>query len=474
METKKRKSKWKRLPIPEETKSCLIDWSIPVIERVRLAEQCRELYSYTKTDMLKTTGISYNQYADLCKVIDSGNQELCERLQRGEISLRTALLEIKRPGYMQERGRYLFLDRVNRIPSEIIYMDSRHILYRYEQNVVLGIVHHVFIEDEERWGYKEMCCLLDDAPYAVDTAINLLKDGYSIYPNLSLHKPAKEANGRLHHHIMAVYGNIPLKTVQEATVSFKVKSDGNMKDLRVSNLRCRAVPERITSEYTGGRYRVVRSKAEIKIINQDTGAVTTTDDEKWLYGLLQDKRDYLKVQSRDSRLCVPICGSVEYLYHICLAVHLYGVPKSEDDLSIKLGKFRADYLSKGNQVDHLDHDCSNNRLSNLIVMTKAQHCRKQSVETSLLKLGLSGVPCFCWLERYDNTAVTMRAGYFRLLKAPEYRVCGVFSINQFLIEAEKFIASVQGDIHIFELLSQKVEDEHVERNITTDDRRDAE
>ena len=454
MGIKKRKSRWNRLPIPEEIISRLNDWSVPMIERVKLAEECRELYSYSQSDMLKATGISYAQYVGMCKVLEANNPELCAQLQRGEISVRTALLELKKPGHIQERGCYPFLDRVNRIPSEIIYMDSRHILYRYEQNVILGIVHHVYIEDESRWGYKEVCCLLDDAPYAVDTAINLLNDGYTIYPDLSLHRPAKETNGWLHHHIMAAYGNIPLKTVREAKVSFKVKSHGNMKDLRICNLRCRAVPGHITPEYSGGRYKVIKHCNEIKIINQDTGAVTITDYSKWLYDLLRNKADYLKLQSRDNRLCVQVCGSNEYLYHICLAVHLYGVPDGEDALSIKLGKFRLQYLSKGKQVDHLDNDCSNNRLSNLIVMTKAQHYKKHSIEASMLKLGLSGVPCFCWLERYDDTAVTMRAGYFRLMQAPTYKVHGVFSVDEFLTEAEEFIQSIQEEQLVFSEFSK--------------------
>lgn len=459
MDKRKRKSRYSRLPIPEDTVKVLQNRNIPTLERVKLAEECRELYGYGKTDMQKITGISFEQYKGVSDLLQGNHPELLQRLENGEITVRKVLFELRNPGYIAEQERYPLLDQIRRLPCEIIYMDRRHILYRYEQHVVLGIAYKAHGKDEDIYITRQIICLLDDMPYAVDTTLKLLTDGYAVYCNdLSLHKTGQNNLGCLQHHIMAAYGNVSLNAVQEATVTFKVRNtDKDSRDLRISNLRCRAVTEHITPDYTGGKYHVSRCGNDIKIINQDTGAVTTTDNEKWLYKLLSDKKDYLKVQSRDNRLCIPICGSIEYLYHICMAVCLYGIPTNEEDLSVKLNRFRVECLSKGNQVDHLDNDCTNNHISNLIVMTKTQHYKKRSIEVGMINLGSSGAPYFMWLKRYDNTSVTMQAGYLRFMKEPTYMVCGVYSIDDFLAEADKFIQTAKEELHIFEELSVPTE-----------------
>lgn len=456
------RKKLKRLPIPEEKLSILSDWNVPTIDRVELAEQCRKTYDYFVSDMVQFMKSSYATYNGLCRVLQSENEALIARLRSNEISIQEAVMKVDHPERTKEYPQYHFIERVNKVSEETIYQDAKHILYRYEQNVFLGVVCSYHEKAEMQYGLKERLYLLDDTPYIIDTITNLLKNGYTIDKSATVRKKGEMPFYKLTHYIMSAYSDVPLDAIKKATVSMKQVpcSDRDIRDLRICNLRCKAVPNRITPEYTCGFVVQRYPNNEIKIINQNTGVVVSADYSGWLYDLLQDKKDYLKLQSRDNRLCVPVCGSIEYLYHICVAVDLYGVPHDEGDLGKKMVQFRSEYLSQRMQVDHLDNDCNNNRLRNLIVMTQSQHSKKQSLEADMKNLGL---PYFCWAERYDATAVMVRAGILDVLKSPCYRLHGVFSISEYLTAADQFAHAAREECAVNKAV-RALEDEECENN----------
>ena len=138
-------------------------------------------------------------------------------------------------------------------------------------------------------------------------------------------------------------------------------------------------------------------------------------------------------------------------------------------------------------VDHIDGDCFNNRLSNLILMKKAQNVKKQSLTSALVRLDsrlkvrkhevefeedekdsdkkqFRVVECniihwFCWAERYDRTSICMRAGYCSPLQAPVFLVEGVYSVPEYLNELKRFIEIAEDRKHTFWLSQQETTDE---------------
>ena len=114
----------------------------------------------------------------------------------------------------------------------------------------------------------------------------------------------------------------------------------------------------------------------------------------------------------------------------------------------EIGKLRDyDGTTKYDISRVYDNDSTNDRLSNLMLITTGQNNAKRYIKEGLEKVGY---PFFLWAERYDNTAIKMQAGYISQFKRPCFMVEGVFTVKQFLEEAQCFVDSAREQCTIFE------------------------
>lgn len=228
------------------------------------------------------------------------------------------------------------------------------------------------------------------------------------------------------------------------------------------------VPGELAIQYADviGSNTIVRRGDSITIINRKNGSVNYTDYSPWLFKFLKEHGDNISLQARDRRLCLPVGNRVEYLHHIILAVELYGEPSEAEPLSKKIQRLRNAYFDLGYEVDHLDGDAQNNRVSNLMLMTCSDHAKKSGLckrmenfnqklrkpyEWSIVKAPHKKIsPCVCKLERYDNKSVRMQVGIMQgTSQNAEYTVQGVFTVPEMLYQLETFLHDVEQNEAIF-------------------------
>lgn len=92
----------------------------------------------------------------------------------------------------------------------------------------------------------------------------------------------------------------------------------------------------------------------------------------------------------------------------------------------------------------------NNRLSNLFLMSRSQNARKKNAQA---RITASGLPCFCWAERYDDTSIRASAGYVHPLRLPYYVIDGVFDLDRYLNELER----AEACLHTYEAICKEFE-----------------
>lgn len=449
------RKKWKRLPLSPEISVRLADKNIPEVDRVALANICRAKYDYPIADMAALVGINYAAYHKLSTLAASNHAALIDEVRKGNCSIRAALCFVKNnvqqdsPRW-KSRFRYMWIERIEQLSDADILFESKiNILYRSAGELFLGVV----------CGKSEKLCTLSDEPVVVDAILGLFRQGAEIRwktVDFVVYGEGKHY-GKLKHHIISAITNKPWEEIAKATVSYKLEPCGNVYNLKVSNLVC-SLLERSNHPEAYSRFVVTRKgRGEINIITKRHNIVYKTDYHPWLYNLLMEKQNAFRIEGKDDRLRVRVGDRFEYIYHVIMAVYLYGTPTNEEDLAEKISLFRKEYLSLGNIVDHIDADVCNNRLSNLIVMSIAQNSSKSNVQSDIKNLGH---PFFCWAERYDDTSVVAKMGYTDPLRLPFYMIQGVFSIEEFLEAMKEFAASVKGDTLIcskFDELDKKGE-----------------
>jgi len=444
MTNKKRRSRWKRLPIPTEVVNQLTDKNIPEISRVELAEKIRKQYSYSQADMFPYLNCSPTHYCRHLKILQTGNMMLRQMVQDG-VGVSTACKLLADPVHIQNYQHYPKLEQVERVSDEIMYESKRYILYRYKDELCLRIFP---------LRSSETFCWLDDKPIVIKTILDLLNNGCTICTNMNLLDNHGNNIGSLQHHLLAALCDKPLSAVRDSIVRFRQKThDKNTYNLRSINLYCKGITRHSHPDIFGGNM-IYKSKKQLQVRNPNTGIVSTTDYADWLYNLLQSKTDSLRFHARDNRLCIPIDQKYEYLYHIIMTVELYGVPVDEKDLREKIDNFRKKYLDKDKTVDHLNNDPYDCRLLNLMIMTRQHNTQKQSLDKQIDELGL---PYFCWAERYDDISVRLRAGYVSPLKMPTYIIDGIYTIPDYLKKMEDFICAAKEEVMIYDELRHREE-----------------
>lgn len=466
---KKRRSRWKRYTIPEDIKSQLSDQALSSIERVQLAEKCRKQYSYNREDMLALTDIGNTQYARYQWVLRYGDERLFNLLRQRECSVSMAIKDIQEPGYLDKRERYCLRDKLEREYGEVemIYERYKYALYRIKPNdgCYLAVSYIVKGNDDDLiWCREQNTCCIDDNKAIIDTIVELLQQGCTISKAFRVTTPDRRSVA-LYYYVVSVFSGTPLDEVIRSATKPKHKPWNGAYDMRLSSLW---VPGELAIQYADviGSNTIVRRGDSITIINRKNGSVNYTDYSPWLFKFLKEHGDNISLQARDRRLCLPVGNRVEYLHHIILAVELYGEPSEAEPLSKKIQRFRNAYFDLGYEVDHLDGDAQNNRVSNLMLMTCSGHAKKSGLckrmenfnqklrkpyEWSIVKAPHKKIsPCVCKLERYDNKSVRMQVGIMQgTSQNAEYTVQGVFTVPEMLYQLETFLHDVEQNEAIF-------------------------
>lgn len=432
--------KYKRLPIPQKVIRQLQDQWTPLIDRIILAQAIRTEYDHSALFMSEVIGINEAMYHKLCKIAESQCDELIDRVRNNTCSVRLALQllnEDVQPGTIdwEKHFGYLFISRIKELENhEIIYKGRTNILYRTDDGVYLGVVCR----------NKEKCCRLDDTPVIVDAIRGwLLKGGFVRWEanQFVLYTPKSEKYGKLSNYIVGLTIKRPFRSVKRLRISYKQNDNQGIHDLRVSNMICALLTSYDHPDACGG-FCITRRENNILITDEKRNVVYKTDYSAWLYRFIHQKRDKIRYQARDNRLCIKVGKDVSYLYHVVMAIHLYGEPGrcSDYELAPKLRRFKRNYTQKRFAVDHLDGDITNNCLSNLIILTTSQNSKKENLQS---KIKNAETPFFCKQERYDDTSIKAMARFISPDRSPEYLMQGVFTIDEYLDELEKLVHKLE-------------------------------
>lgn len=450
----------KRIPIPDDLKEQLADPNISELERMQFALIAHN-DGYTNVDMMRLMDMPSTNYYRYLRLIKSNNQTVFDAFQSGKVGLHKAIRLLKGAiptGYLNAYDLW-------NIGAKVLCANKRFCLYQQKEKC--------FIEMNSggRGKYE-----VDNADYAIKTICDIINNGCGITARLDVYDENKNRIGNLKNYLVSAYANIPLEKIK--SVWLKDRVDG-ANDLRISNLRCRALATTIPS--LNGDTVVEHRGKDIVIIRKLSGVVSYVDYTPEMMRILTEF-GALHSRARDKRLSLLLDSKNDKLLHqIRIALDLYGLPEgfSKNDVIAIMERLRAEHISKGMTVDHIDGDCLNNRLSNLILMKKAHNVKKQRLTSALVSLDarlevgkedeksndekqhvrvVEGdiVHWFCWAERYDRTSICMRAGYCSPLQAPIYLVEGVYSVPEYLNEMKHFIDLARDHKHTSRLSQQEV------------------
>lgn len=422
--------------ISQKLLDTLTDQSISTIDRITIAEKARNEKQINYKDAMELLSIPNTTYYRYLQVIRSGNKEIYNSVSSGTMSVTTAVALLKMPTYP-------FMERLERMGASIILDAGAYAIYEFQQQRYLGIAYtaNEAYKDDLKKQFAERLYLIDNEPYATETIKNLINEGYSIGRTLQIRSPDRQRKGTLRHHLYATYHNLDVNEILPKPVSFKVKNANNaVTDLRISNL---SGPKPSIS----GQTKIYKRGKEMVIVRKVDGLVTYMDYSLDLYRVLTSY-GWLHTKTDDDRLALYIDKNHSiYLYHLRMIEHLYGLPKDTNELIANIERLKDEYFGKGMQIDHLDNDCCNNRLSNLMLMTTSENSKKRGIVKSIRNLGY---PFFYWAERYDDTAVKMQAGYFSQFKKPVFMTEGVFSVKEFLHELQTFSDQARENVAVFD------------------------
>lgn len=425
---------------------------------------------YTNVDMMRVMDMPSTNYYRYLRLLKSNNQTVFDAFQSGKVGLHKAIRLLKGAiptGYLNAYDLW-------NIGAKVLCANKRFCLYQQKEKC--------FIEMNSggRGKYE-----VDNADYAINTICDIINNGCGITARLDIYDENKNRIGNLKNYLVSAYANIPLEKIK--SVWLKDRVDG-VNDLRISNLRCRALATTIPS--LNGDTVIERRKKDIVILHKSSGVVSYVDYTPEMMRILTEF-GALHSRARDKRLSLLLDSKNDNLLHqIRIALDLYGLPDGfcKDDVIAMMERLRDEHISKGITVDHIDGDCLNNRLNNLILMKKAQNVKKQRLTAALVNLDarlkvrkhevdfeeeeknsdkkpqvrvVEGniVHWFCWSERYDRSSICMRAGYCSPLQAPVYLVEGVYSVPEYLNEMKRFIEIVKDRKHTFWLSQQETTDE---------------
>lgn len=453
----------KRIPIPDDLKEQLTDPNISKLDRMQLALNAHN-DGYANVDLMRAMGIPNTNYYRYMQILKSGDQVALDLYKSGVIRLQGAINHTK--GDIPT----VCLDAYDlwNMGAKVLCANKRFCLYQHKGKCFVAM------NNGGRRRYE-----VDNAEYAINIICDIINNGCGISAKLDVYDKSNNKIGNLKNYLVSAYANIPLEKIKR--VWLKDRADG-ANDLRISNLRCRAFATTIPS--LNGDTVIERRKKDIVILHKSSGVVSYVDYTPEMMRILTEF-GALHSRAKDKRLSLLLDSKNDNLLHqIRIALDLYGLPDGfcKDDVIAMMERLRDEHISKGITVDHIDGDCRNNRLSNLILMKKAHNVKKQRLTSALVSLDarlevgkedeksndekqhvrvVEGdiVHWFCWAERYDRTSICMQAGYCSPLQAPVYLVEGVYSVPEYLNELKRFIEIAEDRKHTFWLSQQETTDE---------------
>ena len=456
----------KRIPIPDDLKEQLTDPNVSKLDRMQLALNAHN-DGYANVDLMRAMGMPCTVYYRYMQLLKSGDQVALDLYKSGIVGLIGAINLTK--GDMPDiPTEDLDAYDIWNTGAKVLCANKRCCLYQHKGKCFIQI------NSRGRRRYE-----VDNADYAINTICDIINSGCGISAKLDVYDKSNNKIGNLKSYLVSAYANIPLDIIKRVWLQDRV--DG-ANDLRISNLRCRALAA--TIPLLNGDTVVKHRGKDIVILRKSSGVVSYVDYTPEMMRILTEF-GALHSRARDKRLSLLLDSKNDNLLHqIRIALDLYGLSKdfSKDDVIAIMERLRSEHISKGMTVDHIDGDCLNNRLTNLILMNKAQNVKKQRLTAALVNLDacleaskedeknnneqqqvrvVEGdiVHWFCWTERYDRTSICMRAGYCSPLQAPVYLVEGVYSVPEYLNEMKRFIEIAKDHKHTFWLSQQETTDE---------------
>lgn len=248
--------------------------------------------------------------------------------------------------------------------------------------------------------------------------------GYQIDSEGFITKPDGTAHGHLAH-----YASIecPDSKYHHRVKQKQIPNDGRY-DLRIGNISFPDAP------WAGNPpVFVYKRLGMIELFSRSSKEVTRTDYDADLFRFLEAANLHTSARGRH-RLRIKIDDKRDpYVYELIMACHLYGEKPLDNAHAAQLiDRYKADY--PGMQVDHLNADSLDCRITNLMVMTGAQNGQKQAIQRKLQ----SRSDLYVDLSRYDNTHVKLEAGRIgRAAKTPEK--AGIYTVDDLLKELQNIL-----------------------------------
>lgn len=424
----------KKMQIPEDLKERLADNSPHILDRMRLADSLSTL-GYKHTDIADAMQIPIWTYRKAFRVYRCADPLTIESVKDGWLTMDGAISRIR-----EKLGTDCYPED-KLFGAQVIYEHKPVCIYRKDGKCYITASQ-----------YDDLFYRIDDDAFVVNLVKDMIDKGYVIRSNLTVIRPDGKADGTLPKHMISAYYNVPLEKIKNVRRRLKPRGK-ETEDIRLENLSCNSISGFVPYKENT---TVHRKGNDIAILRRPFGIMTYTDFTPQMMEIVT-RFGAARTRSPDKRLSIWIDSSHDhYLHHLRVALDLYGLPEnfSKDDVLAMMERFRAEYTcpEKGMVVDHLDSDCHNDRLSNLVIMDKRLNASKGWITTKIANLDPH---YFCWAERNTATTVRLRAGCLSQLKSPIYWIDDVFIVEDYLDEMRRFIKMTEENQSVFRRLEEE-------------------
>ena len=384
------------------------------LSRVRAAEKLRRANKRSRGEAEKEAGVASSTYDRSIWLLRYGDPDLIEAVNAGEIGVFTAF------DRMHERLGNHYPDQKMLEGAEILCQTPKMALFRKDGELQLA---------QALSGAREKMYVLTDCPDVVAQIKRIILlvalCGYKISSEGYISKPDGTPFGHLAHHATL---ECPSPQYRHKTKQKQIPDDWRY-NLRISNVYFPDAP------WAGNPpVNVYRHNGVMKIYDSRSEKVTKADFDQDMFELLYNNSKRLYQAADDNRLKLWIQGQdYAYLYAIILAARLYEhVPRDIPEVAALMDRLKQDYPNL--QIDHLNANPYDCRVSNLMQMTDGQHKRKHALQRRLKKRS----DLYADLSRHDNEHVRLEAG--RISDGAKTPVkTGIYTVDELLKELQKMI-----------------------------------
>lgn len=334
--------------IPDDILTYLSDTSHTQIDRVRLAEKCRDEYGIKHADAVKLCGVRQTQYKKIQTLLRPENKDILQKVESGQLTVNRAVLTVK--------------DLVGE--KEIIRIGRNRI-------VDDGVNFHL-----DYVGTKSVRWTLDHDKRAIDYLVEDIKRN-----GVFLASGGRKGGANIKTVVMSAYRPYGYDPSDEVCLC-----DGNLHNLRSSNLYVYgdAIP------YTQQR-RIWHDGRRIWIKVAVQRLIGFTDYDPALYGILCNTALaswYVQTQKRNKGCVYRMHCRLKDYHAIGLGeiVWLFFAGKI-DPVRVRESIIVAheELTKSGLQIDHLRDNRANNCYHNLFAMPKETNASKNNLVTKINK-----------------------------------------------------------------------------------------